>query len=197
MTTQKESRELSRGAAVQPVEDMIGVAINMADRHLSEIIRHRKDVEVDAHGYRDHPDYVYNNVTLHSRAFLWELVAAFDLTLCWMNERFNLGLDAHEVMWGRVAAKCKTPADPKCTAAFSEVDSTHSSDWFSAVTRYRNYAHRNFIFTQGLLSEVNDPQIHWPRAVESTVYLEDLTVIMADYLDQFRSYVARLKPLMV
>ena len=195
MKTQDESRELSHGAGVQPVEEMVGVAISMAERHLSEIVRHRKHVETDQHGYRNHPDYVYANVTLHSRAFLWELVAAFDLTLFWMKERFNLDLDAQRSRGPRWRQSAKI-ADPKCAAAFAEVGQTHGSDWFSAVTRYRNYAHRNFIFTQGLLTESQDPQILWPRAIEGTPYLEDLTIILTRYLDNFKAYVARLTPLM-
>jgi len=175
---------------------MMQFAITLADRHLAEIIRHRQDVQVDEHGYRDHPTYVYNNITLHSRGFLWELVAAFDLTLCWMNERFNLGLDAHKVTWHNVEAKCKASADPKCAAAFAEVDSTHSSDWFSAVTRYRNYAHRNIIVAQGMSFEDKDPLVLWPRALATTPYLEDLTVLLTDYLDKFRGYATRLAPLM-
>ena len=86
----------------------------MAERHLSEIVRHRKHVETDQHGYRNHPDYVYANVTLHSRAFLWELVAAFDLTLFWMKERFNLDLDAQKVTWTAVETKCKNSRSQMC-----------------------------------------------------------------------------------
>ncbi|MEN5159672.1 hypothetical protein [Achromobacter spanius] len=196
MTTLDEARELSKGAAVQPVQDMVPKAIAHAERHLSEINRHRMDVQVDGYGFRNHPEYVYNSVTLHSRAFLWELVAAFDLTLCWMNERFSLGLDDHQVTWSRIEAKCKKTSDPQCAAAFAEVNSAHSSEWFSAVTRYRNYAHRNFIFTEGSLSKDGDPQIVWPRAVECTPYVEDLSDALTRYLAEFKGYVARLTPLM-
>lgn len=39
--------------------------------------------------------------------FFGELVAAFDLTLFWMKERFNLDLDAQKVTWTAVETKCK------------------------------------------------------------------------------------------
>lgn len=169
----------------------------MAERNLLEIIRHRRDFETDQHGYRDHPDYFYRNVTFDTRAFLWELVAAFDLTLFWMKERFNLDLDAHKITWEAVESKCKNTDDPKCAAAFAEVMRIHNGDWFSAVTLYRKYAHRSFFFfTQGLLGGGRYPQGLTSPSVEGSLYLEGLNIILADYLDDFKSYVTRLTPLM-
>lgn len=196
MTTQPESCELSKDAFLTPPREAIDVAITMAEEHLNEIKRHRQEVIKNDDGNRDHPAYVYSHITLHSRGFLWELVAAFDLALCWANTRFHLGIADHRVTWKNVKSECSSSQDAACAAAFAELSATHSSDWFSSVTRYRNYAHRNFIVFKGIWRQDSDPQVFWPHAVDGASHYEDLSVALAGYLAQFKDFLARLEPLM-
>lgn len=136
----------------------------------------------------EHPTFLsqsqINQVHWHLRSFFWELVGAFDLALQWANDRFQLGLEEHNVMWRLI------PGDAGIDQ--HEWDRVHSclinvwdSEWYFEVRTFRNFSHRSFLTTTALIPKRGKPQLMLEPAREGQCY-EDIRDHLPKYLDAMR-----------
>jgi hypothetical protein len=71
-----------------------------------------------------------NRFHAHLRSFFWELVATFDAMKVWIVETYG-----------------------RNSEQMAELEKTGKTDWYVAVSAYRNFAHRSFLFSQGVFGE--------------------------------------------
>jgi len=94
----------------------------------------------------------------HLRAFFWEMVATFDTILHWVNQKYKLGLKEGEVKWVNIHNMVNkfNINQSEWKNKYTLLENAWNSEWYYEVRKYRNFAHRAFLFVQGeYFEEVN------------------------------------------
>lgn len=128
-------------------------AIRGAAYHLSlvsaamsnELMRSSLDLEKQANDEaKAKVQEITNMMHWHIRAFFWELAAAFDTLLQWVNVRYELRIPENQVrpldIGTRKARKDKEVWKQKLLV----IEQAWLSEWCFEVLEYRNSAHRSF-----------------------------------------------------
>jgi len=95
-----------------------------------------------------------NQFHWHLRAFLWELVAARDTALQWVNQAYGLGIEEAKVTWPVV----KSEAQKQCKwcEQLDKLEKGVESDQYFEIREYRNFAHRAFLLVYADYDENNN-----------------------------------------
>ena len=92
----------------------------------------------------------------HLRSFFWDLVAAFDLVLVWCNEQFELGIHPRAVSWRCVKDAVSRTQPDEWTRVLATLSRFEADAAFFEIRAYRNYAHRDFLFGNVLVSPTGE-----------------------------------------
>ena len=106
-------------------------------------------------GPAENGQVAFNNFYHHLRAFFWELTSAFDTLLQLVNRQYELGLDQRDVLWDTVSKKLSQRRELK--PLLRKLAKGYSSEWFTDVREYRNFAHRGTVAAEVLWFPPNPP----------------------------------------
>ena len=82
----------------------------------------------------------------HLRASFWELTAAFDTALQWINLEFGFGLPEKSVSWDAIRETAATKHEAAWPRARNVLAGIWESSWYFEIRQYRNFAHRSHNF---------------------------------------------------
>ncbi len=128
----------------------------------------------------------------HIRAFFWELTALFDTILNWANQRYGFGFEERKVTWGNVRDASANSRPSEWAEKQAMLESAYSSDWFYEVRKYRNFAHRGFIFINTTYdghfnkAEPTLIMLSLPSVREYQRECQDMIEQISEYLERMR-----------
>jgi len=128
----------------------------------------------------------------HIRAFFWELTAVFDTILNWANQRYSFGLEERNVTWGNVCDASASNHPQEWDKTQIVLKSAYNSKWFYEVRKYRNFAHRGFLYINSIydghfdISEPTLAMVSLTPVREGQRECQEMTEQLSGYLEGMR-----------
>jgi len=143
-----------------PADQLPRIAIAGAAQHLQYITRivSAAVIEWEKTGDFESPTGLPlnpNDFSMHIRSFFWEVFAANDMVLQWVNEVLALGLDPGQVRWKDFRLQTKKKKDEHhqlWDRVLTLITAYRESADFFELSEYRHYSHENFVACRTLLS---------------------------------------------
>src|SRR3989344_6696196 len=94
----------------------------------------------------------------HYYALVYEMSSAFDMTLHFVNSKFDLGFADSAIQWKDKKTKFQKRLEEKSPESYQAIQKTFQSPWFEALKTTRDFLFHNGII--GLQIDCNDTQVN-------------------------------------